>query len=179
MLGLEEERYVVVRPPEIRASYHPGASMETWAGVLKGLSSRGFTIVYMPRYGAEDPLLPRIQALTHGRVVVPSYDRGVDGPSLEFFAAAVISGGATMAREAALLGTPGITLYPGELYVNTFVSSLGLPLHSASSAEEVLRIVDRYRGVDRGVLRGKAFRVVRGLESPMEQVLRALEELRR
>jgi len=172
-LGLEELEYVVVRPPEIWASYHPGSPGELWLGIVEGLVRRGYTVVYMPRYGAEDPLLRRVE----GRVVVPDYEKGVDGPSLEFFAAAVVTGGATMARESALLGTPGITLYPGKLYVNEFVSSLGLPLHRASSPRQVAEIVDRYARMPREELRQRARRVIENLESPLEPLLRILHSI--
>jgi len=52
----------------------------------------------------------------------------------------VITGGATMAREAAFHGTLGISLFPGKLVINEVVEEMGFPLKNHVSPSEAYEL---------------------------------------
>ncbi len=175
-LDLEPRTYVVARPPEHRAAYysHGTERLEIFRSILVEILKRGYTVVYLPRY--EDDELPK-ELQRYGKVVVPSTEQGVDGSNLVYHALAVITGGGSMAREAALLGTLGITLYPNELYVDRCIENWGLPhrrVHDVSTClqaiEEFARDPDRYRATARSLRQS--------LETPLDGLKRVLHELR-
>jgi predicted glycosyltransferase len=101
----------VVRTAPSYALYLRGAEEGMLARVLRrfGETGRVQTVVLSrTREEAE-----RIAALALDRVVVPR--RAVDGRSLVAFADLLISGGGTMNREAAVLGTPAWSIFEGRL----------------------------------------------------------------
>src|SRR5207248_3097385 len=67
-------------------------------------------VVYLPRVAQQAHVAQR---LPPDRVLVPH--RALDGPDLVAAADAVISGGGTMLREAAVLGTPGYSIFEGKI----------------------------------------------------------------
>jgi len=151
-LGLEEYGYVVVRPPEYKAAYYHGRRRPEIERLVEKITGMGYRVVYLPRYPEQAEAVKGMRG-----VIVP--ERAVKGLDLEAWAAAVVTGGASMAREAALLGTPGISLYPGRLHVDEAVERLGAPLHHAGSPmdawrilREVLRSPEKHRRCMRGVL---------------------------
>lgn len=117
--NLEGRRYVVVRPEEYKAAYYSWKGWG-WLELCEELARRGFGVVVLPRYEEQ-----RLAALKRGFAVPPSC---IDGMDLAYYAAAVVTGGGTMAREAALLGVPSYYLFPLELKVSSFVSAMGFPL---------------------------------------------------
>ncbi len=166
-LGLREKEYVVVRLEERLAAYYPREKGVHVSELVFRLS-RYVKVVALPRYNEQWSEL-----IGQRNVVV--LQEPVHGVSLEYYAIAVITGGGTMAREAALLGVPGVNLFPGKLYVDECVRRLGLPLfkvHSVDEAEklllEIIRDPDKYR-VD-------AEKITCGLEKPSDKILSLLEE---
>ncbi|MCX8184996.1 MAG: DUF354 domain-containing protein [Sulfolobales archaeon] len=128
VLGLKPWSYIVFRPAEELATYYRGLNLLQTGEVLNVLLELGYDIVLLPRYS-------RHREFRGERVVVP--ERGFVGPSLTHYAKLVVTGGASIAREAALLGTPSITYTPLELRVNSCVESWGFPLKKASSLREL------------------------------------------
>jgi len=113
-LGLDNGRPIVVfRVEESFASYLLGrvqaqsvivpivnTLVESYGGSIQ--------IVILPRYQEQ---LQAIRSTFHGSVQVPR--TAIDGPNLLFFTSLFIGAGGTMTAEAALLGTPSISTYPG------------------------------------------------------------------
>ncbi len=174
-LGLEPYRYIVARPPEIKAAYykHGEEVMSLFVECLRIAVSRGLRVVYMPRY-RNDPLLDIITK-TVNAIVLPR-DLGADTGPLLYYALAVVTGGATLAREAALMGTLGISLFPEKVFVDEFVLSLGLPLYHVRSSKDFEKLLndagsdpDRFRSIARSVLDE--------LEKPSDKLLEVLKEL--
>ncbi len=132
-LGLREYEYVVLRPPERRAAYYAGLPVPDARSLAKALAKYA-TVVVVPRYPDDYSLFQGIE-----NVIVA--ERGADGFSLAYWALAVVTGGGTMAREAALLGTPGLTLFPGKLVVDDELIKLGFPIYRVHSIDEVVNIV--------------------------------------
>ena len=167
-LGLREKEYVVVRLEERYAAYYPRSKGLQLSKLVERLS-RYTRVVALPRYNEQWRELEELR-----NVIV--LQEPVHGISLEYYAVAVVTGGGTMAREAALLGVPGINLFPGKLYVDECVRRLGLPLFKAYSIDdaekllvEILRDPDKYR-VD-------AEKLVCGLEKPSDKILLLLKEI--
>jgi hypothetical protein len=148
---------IVVRQMETRATYTVGKSdlMERFARKLASLGE----VVFLPRYDRR----PR------DGLVVP--DGFVDSASLVGCADLVLSIGGTMAREAALQGTPSIVIRPvGVSYVNNYLSEKGFPLFTVD-ASKVLAYAKKYVGkrIDVEDLLAK-------LEDPVDVIEKIMEE---
>ena len=133
--GEESEKYehplIVVRESEFKATYVKGRDVTV--ELAKKLTSLG-NVLFLPRYKKE-----KIEGLT-----VP--EEFVDSLSLVREADLVISVGGTIAREAALQGTPSIVvLILGRIYVNDYIAKKGFPLFGAKPSD-VLKFAKKYLG---------------------------------
>ena len=175
-IGVEPFNYIVIRPPEIKASYYTYGVANTILDFILKLAEcavkRNYKVVYLPRY-RDDPLIKRFA--NEKNIIIPW--EGVEGTTLVYYAKFVISGGGTMAREAALIGTPGISLFPGELYVNKCVAEWGFPLIQTNDPEKLNNIVERLfnmREDELNEIKTKAMELLKKLEAPsstLNQVL--------
>lgn len=143
--GLDD--YIVIRPEPYMASYFDGK--EITKEIIERLKNE-FQVVILPR-GAQDYGVKTL--------------RNVDSLSLMYHASAVLSGGGTMTREAALLGTPAISYYPGEqLGADEFLIESGLLYHS-TSVDEITGILEDIISKKQN-LRQKASTIVNKMEDP-------------
>lgn len=101
---LPADPYVVVRP-EAGSSSYVAREPSLVPRLLRALEERGINVVFLPR-APSDRLL-----LNGSNAYVP--DEPVFGPDLVWNAACVMTGSGTMAREAACLGVPAISFFPG------------------------------------------------------------------
>ena len=161
-LGLEEYKYVVVRPEEFKAHYYP-SEYPLVLKLIQLIQEKGFKPVVLPRY--KDQLIS-IEKLEN--IIVPK--EAVDGPSLEKYAALVITGGGTMAREAALQGTPGISLFPRQIKQDAILRKMGFPIYNLKANEDSLSTINsilddplKYRIDTRNLLEK--------LESPLPHII--------
>lgn len=115
---------IVVRQIESQSAYALGRG-DTTIAVARKLSSLG-TVVFLARYGK----------LKDEKLVV--MDEFADSVSLAAQADLVVSVGGTIAREAALQGTPSIVMSEfGRIEVNDYLSKKGFPLFSVASSKVV------------------------------------------
>jgi predicted glycosyltransferase len=147
--GLED--YIVIRPEPYTASYFDGNEMT--GELLKRLEGK-YQAVMLPR-GDEK----------HDAMTL----RNVDSLSLMYYARAVLSGGGTMTREAALLGTPSISYYPHDLLgVDEFLIENEL-LHHSTNIDEIISMLEDT--IDRKEeTRKKANDIVNRMENPFEKL---------
>lgn len=148
---------IVVRQMETRATYTEGKTDATEKLALK-LTSLG-KVVFLSRYDRH----PR-----RGLIVPEQF---IDSASLVGCADLVLSIGGTMAREAALQGTPSIVIRPvGISYVNNYLSKKGFPLFTVDPSE-VLNYAKKYVGkkIDVAHLLAK-------LENPVDVIERVIEQ---
>ncbi len=154
-LGLEPFEYVFLRPPESKAYYYGGRGSGPEEAVYRiavEALRRGYRVLLYPRYPEQRA---RYRAL--GGVVF--LEKATDTLSLEYYSKLVVTGGATMATEAALMGTPSLYLFPRSVEVPSYVASLGFPVYHASPGEAVGLAVKLMESTfDREVLLGKARR---------------------
>ncbi len=138
-LGLKPCEYVIIRPHEYLATYYKGVRVRIdLEKLISEIYTHGLTPLVLPRYSRHLDLITKLRSLG---VDVRVINGGYDGVSLTYYALAVVTGGASMAREAALLGTLGLTYYPHDLYVNTYLIKKGFPLVKVGDTDEVLNYV--------------------------------------
>lgn len=123
---------IVLRQMETKAAYALGKSDLTEI-LAKKLASLG-TVLLLPRYDFR----PRKDLL-----VLQGF---VDSLNLATYADLIINMGGTMAREAALLGTPSIVIYTfSSSHVNEYVAKKGFPLFIVDSSK-VISCAKKYVG---------------------------------
>jgi len=137
---------VVVRDSALHAAYNHG---ETFLGNLLPILEDQAKVVVVPREGQKAP------------AGVTLTDE-LDTLSLCYYADAVISGGGTMTREAALLGTRAISMFPKKLAVDDYLISKGLLEHITADNLSNLEIKKEKK------------RKVPEMENPIDKVLEVL-----
>ncbi len=99
---------VVIRPPAPWTAYHRFEN-ELFDQVLQKLSALSDAhLLFLPRLESQ---AASVQGLSNVHVAQKVYD----GPTLAYHADLLLSGGGTMNREAAVLGTPVFTVFKGRL----------------------------------------------------------------
>ncbi len=170
--GLEPGRYVIIRPHEFMATYYRGvrASVDPWALARFICGKMGMDVVIIPRYTAhvKKANLLREELGECAHVLLGHYD----GASLTGHAYAVITGGASMAREAALYGTPAAIYYPRKLYVDECIARHGFPLFWVRSDDEVKEFLAKAGGFRKDVAA-----LLSELDDPAEVVAEVLERV--
>ncbi len=144
-LGLEPFNYVLVRPGEQKAYYYPDPREATSTPlriIRQVLEQTSFDVVVYPRYPDQARFFGKTLSRWSTRVKI--LEKPTHFVSLEFYARLVVSGGGTMATEAALLGTPSVSTYPGKLEVHEYLRGQGFPLFKAPVNPRVIgRIISR------------------------------------
>ena len=156
--SLKLERFALLRPPPVGAAYYHGRKRTQ--EIINALRERGYEVVVIPR---KDESYTRCIAL-----------KNVDTLSLAYYAEVVVGEGGTMNREAALLGTPTISLYPQTLLgVDRYLIERKLMRH-ASDVEELLELLPQEG--EKEELRRRAQRELERMEDPFEVLERAMGE---
>lgn len=150
---------IVVRQFEAQAAYGKGRGdiMEKLAAKLTSLGE----VVFLPRYDRR----------RREGVIVPHHF--LDSVPLVKEADLVVTVGGTIGREAALQGTPSITVPRGEIGsgpVNDYVSRKGFPLYSVSPSE-VLNYAKKYMGKKKDVKN-----LLSKLEDPVDVIQEIIQE---
>lgn len=169
-LGLrEKDKIIVIRGGEFKASYYQRKGNIMVDKIIEKLEEENVKIVYFPRYRDEMERMRR----KHPKIIIPI--KAVDAQSLMKFSTLVITGGGTMAREAALMGTPSIYLFQAELPVNRWLMEKGFPIKRITDYEKLIdycmRILenpDKYRI--------NTSKILSKLESPIQPITKLLEE---
>lgn len=132
-LGLEPFGYVILRPEEFKAHYYREIEESLVLRLVEEVKRHGLTPVVLPRYKEH-----HVEALRKGAVIISRPFIGLD---LAYFSAAVVTGGISMAREAALMGTPGISIFHETISVDKALMDIGFPLRYVRSYEELKEIL--------------------------------------
>jgi uncharacterized protein len=138
---IPEERVIIaLRPPAPWAAYHRFEN-PLFDTTLNMVADRSDTfVVFLPRIPAQGDA---VKSLGYPNVWVPP--RALDGPNLLYHADMVISGGGTMNREAAVLGTPVYTVFKGQLgSVDRYLTERGRMVQ-ISEVEDLSRMAIRKR----------------------------------
>lgn len=178
VLGLRELEYIVIRPEEFRASYYTWSpKAEFWKNICERILSKRLRVVILPRYRDQREYFERVfrDSILRGEVIVPEPRRAV-GPALVRYSIATITGGGTIAREAALQGVPGVITFPITLEVDKCVTELNLPLKYIS---EINRLDEFINAVARDPekMRVDTRDTLRERRSPLETIYEILREI--
>jgi predicted glycosyltransferase len=113
-LELDPRRLIiVVRPPATWAHYQNPFSEVLFAALVERLrGDQDAQVVVLPRTHEQGERLKNHYGMRTAPFRVS--DRSVDALSLMAHSDAVLSGGGTMAREAAIMGTPAYSLFAGK-----------------------------------------------------------------
>lgn len=136
-LGLRRGEYVVFRPEEEHASYYLWNTATIRMRLVEEFRKRGYVIVNVPRYSNQ--IINGVFNLTEA----------VDHLQLAYFSAGVVTGGATMATEAALLGVPALSYFPGDYYLDRYIRDRGAPLFRCRDLESCLVAVEEMLKIGR------------------------------
>jgi predicted glycosyltransferase len=178
-LGLEEKRYIVLRPEESKASYYEwGFNKDLWVKISIEAVSQGLKTVILPRYMDQRMILSKElrEYVKKDLVLIPEPSKAV-GPAFIKYSLLVATGGGTMAREAALLGVFGATFFPRFLDVDKCVERYGLPMRYISSHEDLIKIIkDLSKDPDKYRLKN-INDILRDMNTPVDAVYNILKSL--
>ncbi len=135
-LGVPAEAlFAVLRPPATEAHYHNPAAERLLEALLARLEREQVFTIIMPRTPRQAEEFSRLSSRTFQVL-----SRPVDGLNLISAADFVISGGGTMNREAALLGTPVYSFFQGTMGALDRQLAAEGKLYFLTSASDVSRI---------------------------------------
>jgi predicted glycosyltransferase len=124
-IGISDENIlIVIRPPSIVGNYHDPKSEELLIKAINYFSTEKNSIVLIVNRTENERkfILNKISKKDNIRFL----DKAVDGLQLLFAADISISGGGTMNREAALLGTKSYSIFTGKRpYLDEYLQDLG------------------------------------------------------
>lgn len=137
----EDEILIVVRPPSMVSNYHNKKSEELLIHSLNHLKKNEKTkILIVNRTKVEKKFLEKKVEFTEN---VKFLDKAVDGLQLVYAADMTISGGGTMNRESALVGTDTYSIFCGKHpYLDEYLEQLGR-LKFINKIEDVSKIEPR------------------------------------
>jgi uncharacterized protein len=120
--GLPRDRVLVVmRPPGSWGLYHHFENPLFDEALDYLARNPRVYVVFLPRVAIQ---ADSVEARGYSNVMVAR--NALDGPNLLYYADLVISGGGTMNREAAVLGTPAYTIFKGrQAAVDNYLIALG------------------------------------------------------
>lgn len=168
---------VVVRTPEEFAAYlsnGPSTVADFGSDIVSkflDLAEDGHQLVVLPRYNNQ---VERFKKRFGDRIIVS--ERVIDAVPLIRAASVFIGGGGTMTAEAALLGTPAISYFPGDpTFVDRFLISYGLVERFRDPSRVAQRALAIAGSRDfREFYRKKSLRLVKSMEDPLKVVVKRI-----
>lgn len=100
--------FITIRPENLKASYVPQDSRTIVPELFEIFQKEN--ILYLPRYAEE-----RDYAKGYTNIFIP--DKPLKGLDVCYYTKAMLTGAGTFAREAALLGTPAVSFFPGKIFL--------------------------------------------------------------
>jgi len=100
--------FITIRPENLKASYIPSDSKTIVPSLFEKFKE--FNILFLPRYEEE-------KDYSNGflNIFIPSGP--LNGLDVCYYSQAMLTGAGTFAREAALLGTPAVSFFPGKVFL--------------------------------------------------------------
>ncbi len=100
--------FITIRPENLKANYVPNDATTIVPDLFKVFKDEN--ILFLPRYKEE-----RIYAEGYSNIFTP--DGMLPGKDVCYYTKAMLTGAGTFAREAALLGTPAVSFFPGKVFL--------------------------------------------------------------
>jgi uncharacterized protein len=139
--------FITIRPENLKASYVPQDATTIVPALFEVF--RDENILFLPRYKEE-----RDYAQGYGNVFMP--DGILPGKDVCYYTKAMLTGAGTFAREAALLGTPAVSFFPGKVFltVDKIMQDKGWEFKSRDP-QEIYEYVIKSKKRDTGLDRSK------------------------
>lgn len=102
--------FITVRPENIQASYVPNGRNSIVPELIESLISKGYNILYLPRYKADRDYVGKSDKL-----FIP--DGPLNGLDVCYYSNAILTGAGTFSREAAVMGTPAVSFFAGDEFL--------------------------------------------------------------
>jgi hypothetical protein len=179
-IGLETTKPIVVfRAEESFASYLLGVAPKSpsWTSLLESLlkSDSSFQAVIIPRYDAQIAHLTK--RFENRAIICKSV---IDAASLLMYTSVFVGGGGTMTAEAALLGVPTFSCYPGKPFIiEEFLIKRRLVARETDWRKAKTRILKILRDPKsaREVQSTRAKELTDSFEDPIEVIVKAVEKV--
>ena len=167
---------MVIRTPEEFAAYlsdrvpsAPSTAADIIARVLD-LDDGSLQIVVLPRYDVQGE---KFRKRFGSRIVVPEHI--IDAIALMRISLVFVGGGGTMTAEAALLGVPVISYYPGEpTFVERFLINQGLVDRILDPARIAQRVVTVAKNRDTEFYRKKSVKLMDSMDDPLKIIIQRI-----
>ncbi len=174
LLGLEPYKFIIARPEPYDSSYHAKKPENSiLVKIFKDGIEEKYKVLLYPRNHVELKIYSRILG---DQLVVA--DKVIPFPEIAPLSHAVIGAGGTMTREAALLGVPTVSCYPGDsLGVMKFLEDFKLLISTTNP--KMVKIFIR-KAADQSFrlsIKKRAERFFNKVENPALVVWRAISTL--
>jgi uncharacterized protein len=128
MEKLPFKEFITIRPENLKASYVPKDSKTIVHELFKVFKYEN--ILFLPRYKEE-----RSYAQGYENIYMPN--EPLSGLDVCYYTKAMLTGAGTFAREAAILGTPSVSFYPGKVFltVDKILQEKGWEFKSRNACE--------------------------------------------
>jgi predicted glycosyltransferase len=129
--------FVTIRAEALQSIYVKENSSSIVPQIFKELSKNNINILFLPRYESD-----KDYAKGFSNVFMPS--EPLNGLDVCYYSKAMLTGSGTFAREAALIGKPAISFYPGDelLAVDRELIRRGWMMHSRDPKEIVEYVME-------------------------------------
>lgn len=131
--------YIVLRPENIYANY-VDRKMTITPQLIEELLRSNYNILYLPRYSIDNEYISNI--VNKKNIFIP--EKAINGLDAVYYSNGVITGAGTLAREAAIIGIPSISFYPGskKLSVDVELNRTGR-LHFSRKPSEIIDLLKK------------------------------------
>jgi len=102
------KEFITIRPENLKASYVPIDSTTIIPQLFERFKDEN--ILFLPRYDEE-----KEYAEGYKNIFIP--DEPLNGLDVCYYTKCMLTGAGTFAREAAILGTPAVTFFPGKVFL--------------------------------------------------------------
>lgn len=103
------KEFITIRPENLKASYVPSDSVTIVPQLFEALKE--YNILFIPRYEEEKEYAKGFSNIYIAQKVLSGLD-------VCYYSSVMLTGAGTFAREAALLGTPAVSFFPGKVFLN-------------------------------------------------------------
>lgn len=152
-----------------RASSAPGTAADIIGKVLD-LDDGSLQIVVLPRYNLQGE---KFRKRFGNRVIVP--DHIIEAIALMSISSVFVGGGGTMTAEAAMMGLPVISYYPGEpTFVEKFLVNQGLVDRILDPTRIAQRVVAISKNRDTEFYQKRSAKLVDSMEDPLKVIMQRI-----
>ncbi len=174
-IGLETDKPILtIRPPEYLASYILGKGeyvIRNIASAVKRLHRKrpDLQVVVLSRYGNAI----KFRKIFGNTAMVT--EAVVDGRSLLNFSTLFVGAGGTMTAEAALMGIPTISVYPGSTIVEEYLVRKGLVFKANKNLFECISHRIEMPDDELISLKKRALAILKNMENPAQRIAKVSE----